>query len=224
MLLEQTRDRCIDFAEPTPPQTVNLAPAPTESRLILELERQFNSVDLVVSTAGSIEKVSPPAQKEGKFLGFSNRQWMTGAALAGGVNLFLNPALTSLGVLIAGLGVAYPQLKKGKGSKLKLSLAAAAGVAFSTALGLGLLSTSAQALFFQEAEAFFETTFDLSGEAVGVIFNIFRAMYVIYLIYSAISVWTSYQRDEDWMSVAKAPMVIFVGGTLIDVVASVIVA
>ncbi len=217
MLIDQTRDH-IDFAEPTPCKTVDLAPVP------LDLERQVDPVDLVVSTAGSLEQISLPTQQESKFLGLGHRQWLTGAALAGGVNVFLNPAFTSLGVLIAGLGVAYPQLKKGKGSKLKLSLVAAAGVAFSTVLGVSLLSSSAQALFFEEAETFFETTFELSGEAVGVIFNIFRAMYVIYLIYSAISVWTSYQRDEDWMSVAKAPMVIFVGGTLIDVVASVIVA
>ena len=98
------------------------------------------------------------------------------------------------------------------------------GVATVTAMGLHLQISSAQALFFEEAETFLASTFDLSGEAVATIFNVFRAVYVVYLIYSAISIWTTYNRDEDWMSVAKAPIVIFVGGTLIDAVTTIITA
>ena len=130
----------------------------------------------------------------------------------------------SIGVFGGLTKLAYPHLKKVGGNKRKLHLAMAGGVATVAAMGLHLQISSAQALFFEEAETFLASTFDLSGEAVATIFNVFRAVYVVYLIYSAISIWTAYNRDEDWMSVAKAPIVIFVGGTLIDAVTTIITA
>ena len=164
-------------------------------------------------------------KKDPKFLGLKASRWTTAALGMAAIDLvFRDPILMSIGVIGGLTKLAYPHLKKVGGNKRKLHLAMAGGVATVAAMGLHLQISSAQALFFEEAETFLASTFDLSGEAVATIFNVFRAVYVVYLIYSAISIWTTYNRDEDWMSVAKAPIVIFVGGTLIDAVTTIITA
>ena len=162
-------------------------------------------------------------EKDPNFLGLKASRWTTAALGMAAIDLvFRDPILMSIGVIGGLTKLAYPHLKKVGGNKRKLHLAMVGGVATVTAMGLHLQISSAQALFFEEAESFLSTTFDLSGDAVATIFNVFRAVYVVYLIYSAISIWTAYNRDEDWMSVAKAPIVIFVGGTLIDAVTTII--
>lgn len=164
-------------------------------------------------------------EKDPNFLGLKASRWTTAALGMAAIDLVLrDPILMSIGVFGGLTKLAYPHLKKVGGNKRKLHLAMAGGVATVAAMGLHLQISSAQALFFEEAETFLASTFDLSGEAVATIFNVFRAVYVVYLIYSAISIWTAYNRDEDWMSVAKAPIVIFVGGTLIDAVTTIITA
>ncbi len=206
----------LDVAMPT--SALNLLPPQPEPVILLEVERP-------APTEAVTDLVPAPAKEETKFLGLSTRQLTVGAGIAAIVDLLVrDPALTGIGLLAATLGVAYPKLKSIKGGKWALHLMTAAAVGTSGALALNLYTQPANALFFTAAETFFNETFALSGGAVTIIFNIFRAIYVVYLIYSAISVWSSYQRDEDWMSVAKAPIVIFIGGTLIDIVTEMIVA
>lgn len=134
------------------------------------------------------------------------------------------PAAGALAVFV-GIGtIAIPQLKKSKVSKWKLHLFTAAGMAF---FGAGMISVTAppaQALFFSNAETAFTTAFPLSSVAVTTIFTIIRAVYVAYLVYSAINIWTAFDRNEDWMSVAKAPVIAFAAGELTDAVAQVITA
>lgn len=166
------------------------------------------------------------AKRERTLFGMKEKTLATAAGTVAAVGtVAANPGLWGIAFLGAIAKIGYPHLKKSKLGKYKLHLSTAAGVGLTAAMTMNYLYASpAQALFFQEAETFFQSTFELSGDAVATIFNIFRAMYVVYLIYSAISIWTSYNRDDDWMSVAKAPMVIFIGGTLIDIVTSIIVA
>lgn len=217
MLLELEKPKTsVVLAGPlaTPP-----AIAKPETRIILELETSPSV------TEAPLEVTSAPESTNKKILGLSHGQLTVGAGIAAVVDLLVrDPALTGIGVLTAALGLAYPQLKKVKRGKWALHMLSTASVAVCGAMAFNLYAPPANALFFQQAETFFQSTFALSGGAVSTIFNIFRAIYVVYLIYSAISVWSSYQRDEDWMSVAKAPIVIFIGGTLIDVVTSMIVA
>ncbi len=175
----------------------------------------------IVNTASKLKA----AKKEQTLFGLKEKTLAKAAGTIAAVGtVVVNPGLLGIAFLGAIAKVGYPHLKKGKLGKYGLHLTTAAGVSLSAAMAMNLYASPAQALFFQEAETFFSTTFELSGTAVTTIFNIFRAMYVVYLIYSAINIWTSYNRDDDWMSVAKAPMVIFIGGTLIDVVTSMIVA
>lgn len=190
--------------------------AQPHDRLVLELETQTQPGEIVLAD----KKPVPP-----KFFGLNRGQMTVGVFGVTAIDMLIrDPSLMGIGIMAGLLRLAYPRLKNSRHGKWALHLLTAGGVAATGAMAMNLYTPPAHALFFAEAENFFSTTFDLSGEAVSVIFNVFRAIYVIYLIYSAISVWSSYQRDEDWMSIAKAPIVIFAGGTLIDIVTTMIVA
>lgn len=205
----------LDPHEPQALESTNLVVTPTVGLQpqVLAKPQNVDSSELIT------------VKKDPQFLGIKASRWTTVALGMAAVDLVLrDPILMSIGVFGGLAKLAYPHLQKVGGQKRKLQLAMVGGVATVAALGLHLQISSAQALFFQEAENFLSSTFDLSGDAVGTIFNVFRAVYVVYLIYSAISIWTAYNRDEDWMSVAKAPIVIFVGGTLIDAVTTIITA
>ena len=210
----------------TPKQLADFAEAPevvsVKKSVVLLPTLNTESSLAIVNTAST--KLNA-AKKERTLFGLKEKTLATAAGTVAAVGTVVaNPGLLGIAFLGAIAKVGYPHLKKGKLGKYGLHLTTVAGVSLSAAMAMNLYASPAQALFFQEAEAFFQTTFQLSGGAVTTIFNIFRAMYVVYLIYSAINIWTSYNRDDDWMSVAKAPMVIFIGGTLIDIVTSMIVA
>lgn len=207
-----------DFAEM--PEEVVLVKKPVVLLSALNTESSPTIINSATSTK------LDAAKKERTLFGMKEKTLATAAGTVAAVGtVATNPGLLGIAFLGAIAKIGYPHLKKGKLGKYKLHLSTAAGVGLTAAMTMNCLYASpAQALFFQEAETFFQTTFQLSGGAVTTIFNIFRAMYVVYLIYSAINIWTSYNRDDDWMSVAKAPMVIFIGGTLIDIVTSMIVA
>lgn len=213
-LLEKPQS--LDVAMPA--SALTLLPPQPEPVILLEVERP-------ALTEATVDLVPIPIKKERKFLGLSTQRLTAGAGIAAIADLLVrDPALTGIGLLFGAFGIAYPELRKLKGAKWILPLMTAAALGGTTAMAVNLYTQPANALFFTAAETFFNETFALSGGAVTIIFNIFRAIYVVYLIYSAISVWSSYQRDEDWMSVAKAPIVIFIGGTLIDIVTEMIVA
>lgn len=188
--------------------------------MLLTLESPKKTADL--SSQIFTEQVVAPKAKASSFIGLKRKHLPFAVLGMAAVDMvFRDPILMGIGILAGATRLAYPGLKK---SKRGIHLATVAGVAATAGLGMHLYTPNAHALFFSQAEAFFNTTFNLSTAAVTVIFNVFRAIYVVYLIYSAISIWTAYNRDEDFMSVAKAPVVIFMGGTLIDVVTSIIVA
>lgn len=165
-----------------------------------------------------------PDQNERKCLGMTARQMCKVTIAATSVNLLVHsPALLSIGALSALTRLAYPHLKKTKHGRGVLHLLTAGGVAVSAGMALSISAPPAQAAFFVEAETFLSQTFDLSGDAVTTMFNVFRAAYVVYLIYSAVMIWAAINREDDWMSVAKAPFIVFIGGTLIDAVTMAIV-
>lgn len=185
--------------------------------LVIESQIPSKTVDEVALFPAAFIK------KESSFLGLSNGQLTAGAFGMSLVDLFLrDPALSGIGLLGGLMALAYPKLKKIKRGKWALHLMTLAGVASSGAMAMNLYTPPANALFFNTAQTFFNANFPLATTAINLIFNVFRAVYVIYLIYSAVSIWTAYNRDEEWMSVAKAPIVIFIAGNLIDAVTGVI--
>ncbi|MBH8573070.1 hypothetical protein I8752_08590 [Nostocaceae cyanobacterium CENA369] len=82
-----------------------------------------------------------------------------------------------------------------------------------------------QAQFFKRAEDFFKnnltqgTTTNTSGTqaAVSLIFNVLRAIYLLYIAISLIGVINAVRKDEDWQSVARVPLLVVVAVTVADV-------
>ena len=82
----------------------------------------------------------------------------------------------------------------------------------------------AQAQFFKKAEDFFQynLTQGLEGgsstiAAVSLVFNVLRAIYLLYIAVSLIGVVNSLRKDEDWQTVARIPLLVVVAVTIADV-------
>ena len=86
------------------------------------------------------------------------------------------------------------------------------------------LAEPAQAQFFKKAEDFFQynLTQGLEGgsstiAAVSLVFNVLRAIYLLYIAISLIGVVNSLRKDEDWQTVARIPLLVVVAVTIADV-------
>ena len=86
------------------------------------------------------------------------------------------------------------------------------------------LSSPAQALFFENAEDFFNKSFTSSTAATGIVFNALRGIYILYIAVSLIGVINSVRQDEDWLATAKMPAIVVVSVTLSDILTDVIIS
>lgn len=82
----------------------------------------------------------------------------------------------------------------------------------------------AHAQFFGKAEDFFRNTLTegAGGDAgtqtaVSLIFNVLRAIYLLYIAVSLIGVINALRKDEDWQSIARVPLLVVVAVTVADV-------
>jgi hypothetical protein len=82
----------------------------------------------------------------------------------------------------------------------------------------------AQAQFFKKAEDFFKnnltqglTATASTQAAVSLVFNVLRALYLLYIAVSLIGVINAVRKDEDWQSVARTPLLVVVAVTIADV-------
>ncbi|WP_414526591.1 hypothetical protein [Nodularia chucula] len=89
---------------------------------------------------------------------------------------------------------------------------------------LDYFALAAHAQFFGRAENFFRNTLtqdaggDANGQtAVSLIFNVLRAIYLLYIAVSLIGVINAVRKDEDWQSIARIPLLVVVAVTVADV-------
>ena len=92
------------------------------------------------------------------------------------------------------------------------------------------LAEPAQAQFFRKAEDFFRynLTQGLAGSsgtvaAVSLVFNVLRAIYLLYIAISLIGVVNSIRKDEDWQTVIRTPLLVVVAVTIADVLTGFVV-
>lgn len=88
----------------------------------------------------------------------------------------------------------------------------------------------AQAQFFGKAESFFRYTLTQGTEtnsntqtAVSLIFNVLRAIYLLYIAVSLVGVINAVRKDEDWQSIARVPLLVVVAVTVADVLTGFVV-
>ncbi len=87
---------------------------------------------------------------------------------------------------------------------------------------LDWFAAPAQAQFFGEAEKFFKKTLTANNGGAGetpvsLIFNVLRAIYLLYIAISLVGVINAVRKDEDWQSIARTPLLVVVAVTIADV-------
>ncbi|MBE9050827.1 hypothetical protein IQ243_10450 [Nostocales cyanobacterium LEGE 11386] len=89
---------------------------------------------------------------------------------------------------------------------------------------LDYFASPAHAQFFGKAEDFFRNTLTQGTSsnsntqtAVSLIFNVLRAIYLLYIAVSLIGVINAVRKDEDWQSIARVPLLVVVAVTVADV-------
>ncbi|MEH2038307.1 MULTISPECIES: hypothetical protein [unclassified Nostoc] len=87
---------------------------------------------------------------------------------------------------------------------------------------LDWFAAPAQAQFFGEAEKFFKKTLTANNAGAGdtpvsLIFNVLRAIYLLYIAISLVGVINAVRKDEDWQSIARTPLLVVVAVTIADV-------
>jgi hypothetical protein len=88
---------------------------------------------------------------------------------------------------------------------------------------LDALATPASAQFFQNAESWMSGQFGDAGEAIPLVFNVLRGLFLLYLGISLVKVIQAARQDEDWQNLARTPMIILIAVTMGDILANLIV-
>ncbi len=95
---------------------------------------------------------------------------------------------------------------------------------------LDYFAEPANAQFFKKAEDFFQntltqgsTTTDNTRPAISLVFNVLRAIYLLYIAGSLIGVINALRKDEDWQSIARTPLLVVISVTVADVLTAFII-
>lgn len=96
---------------------------------------------------------------------------------------------------------------------------------------LDYFAVPAQAQFFKRAEDFFKLNLTTQGDtagnngtqAVSLIFNVLRAVYLLYIAVSLVGVINAVRKDEDWQTIARTPLLVVVAVTIADVLTGFII-
>ncbi|MDF5730189.1 MAG: hypothetical protein PUP92_19770 [Rhizonema sp. PD38] len=88
---------------------------------------------------------------------------------------------------------------------------------------LDALATPASAQFFQGAQTWMTGQFTAAGQAIPLVFNVLRGLFLLYLGISLVKVIQAARQDEDWQNLARTPMIILIAMTMGDVLANLIV-
>ncbi len=95
---------------------------------------------------------------------------------------------------------------------------------------LDYFAAPAQAQFFKKAEDFFRNSLTQGATnaggtqtAVSLIFNVLRAIFLLYIAISLIGVVNAVRKDEDWQSVARTPLIVVIAVIVADVLTGFII-
>ena len=95
---------------------------------------------------------------------------------------------------------------------------------------LDYFADPAQAQFFKKAEDFFQNTLTQGAGTtnntqapISLVFNILRAIYLLYIAGSLVSVINAVRKDEEWQSMARTPLLVVIAVTMADVLTGFII-
>lgn len=88
---------------------------------------------------------------------------------------------------------------------------------------LVLFALPAQAQFFGNAENWMQTTLGANtGDAIPLVFNVLRGLFLLYVGISLVRVINSARNDEDWQTIARTPLIIIIAVTAGDILTTLI--
>jgi hypothetical protein len=95
---------------------------------------------------------------------------------------------------------------------------------------LDYFADPAQGQFFKKAEDFFQNTLTQGAGTtnntqapISLVFNILRAIYLLYIAGSLVSVINAVRKDEEWQSMARTPLLVVIAVTMADVLTGFII-
>ena len=145
--------------------------------------------------------------------------------------LFFTAILLLIGFLLSEpktlLGMYRVVLKYTRNNKFYSTLILGTGVGFLIGMLFVLSVEPAHAQFFQTTETWLSSKFNIGGgtgggNAVSIVFNVLRAIFIIYLGISLVRVIQSARNDDDWQQLARIPLILVVTVTLGDILAKLI--
>ncbi|MBW4564037.1 MAG: hypothetical protein KME32_23430 [Mojavia pulchra JT2-VF2] len=130
--------------------------------------------------------------------------------------------------LLVGSWIAIITHKIGENLKISkrwaIAIQAIAALLLLSVFWLDYFALPAQAQFFKKAEDFFQNTLTQGAStnsgtqaAVGLVFNVLRALYLLYIAVALIGVVNAVRKDEDWQNIARTPLLVVVAVTIADV-------
>ncbi len=130
--------------------------------------------------------------------------------------------------LLVGSWIAIITHKIGDNLKISkrwaIAIQAIAALLLLSVFWLDYFALPAQAQFFKKAEDFFQNTLTQGAStnsgtqaAVGLVFNVLRALYLLYIAVALIGVVNAVRKDEDWQNIARTPLLVVVAVTIADV-------
>ena len=97
------------------------------------------------------------------------------------------------------------------------------GIGFLIGLLLIFIIEPAQAQFFNKTQTWLGGAIPgIDASLVALIFNVLRALFVIYLGIGLVKVIQSARNDDDWQQLARTPLILVVTVTMGDILAAVI--
>lgn len=140
------------------------------------------------------------------------------------------PALLVMGVLIGLVVVMAEQLTRlvpqiRLSNKIPfswLSWRVMAGATIGAFFLINELSIPANAQFMINAQNFFEQSFPEAADVAPLVFNVVRAVYVIYIVIALVGVVNTARQDDDWKTAARTPALVVLVVTIGDVLSTLI--
>ena len=186
--------------------------------LVLRTKRMSNKFRLTLQYWGKMLLDSVP------FL-IACAVFLTVISLKSPILLFCLLTGSLIAVVVQQVGV---QVNLPKRQLILLQIGAA--VVMLSLFWLDYFAAPADAQFFKKAEDFFKTdltrgtsTGQGTETAVSLIFNVLRAIYLLYIAVALIGVINAVRKDEDWQSIARTPLLVVIAVTVADVLTGFII-
>ena len=166
----------------------------------------------------------------------SNRTHTIGLLLAAAtvilsIEISIHRLILSSLVLLTAIAIAFPKqsnavLTKFDTLQRKLGIKLY-GLAFTllvTIFLLDLTTAPAQAQFLNNAQQWMQGAFpNIDATIVELVFNVLRALFLLYLAISLVRIINAARQDEDWQQLARTPLIILITVVMGDILTGFIV-